>query len=112
MTARRTPTRVPDQHDWSFFTNHGHVLLLLTENPDMTMRDLAREIGITERAVQRIVAELEAAGYLTHQREGRRNHYDVLGDRPLRHPVEGACRVADLMAVLLRARRKASREER
>ena len=73
------------------------------------MRDLALDIGITERAVQRIVAELESAGYLTRQREGRRNHYEVSGELQMRHPIENACRVREIVAVVLRARRQALR---
>lgn len=76
-------------HDaWTFLTNHSHVLLSLARHPDMRLRDVAVEVGITERAVQRIVADLEAGGYLTRQRTGRRNHYEVDGLKPLRHPVE------------------------
>ena len=69
---------------WTFMTNHAHVLLCIAENPKSRMRDLAAKIGITERAVQRIIAELEAAGYLSHGRKGRNNHYMVHTDLPLR----------------------------
>ena len=64
------------------------------------MRDVANAVGVTERAVQRIVAELEEAGYLRRERDGRRNRYQVLGTRPLRHPVEAHCQVATLLAAL------------
>ena len=74
---------------WTFLTNHSHVLLCLVQTPDARMRDVAGRVGITERAVQRIVSELEAAGYVERSREGRRNRYEVHGDLPLRHPVEG-----------------------
>ena len=74
---------------WTFLTNHSHVLLCLAKNPEARMRDVAGSVGITERAVQRIVSELEAAGYVTRRREGRRNTYEVDGTLPLRHPVEG-----------------------
>lgn len=76
-------------HDaWTFLTNHSHVLLSLARQPDLRLRDVALEVGITERAVQRIVADLESGGYLTRRRTGRRNHYEVDGLKPLRHPVE------------------------
>jgi DNA-binding IclR family transcriptional regulator len=85
---------------WTFLTNHSHVLLLLSAEPDLRLRDLAERVHITERAVQKIVAELEAGGVVTRHREGRRNHYEVHPDVALRHPVEAHCRVADLIAMV------------
>lgn len=73
---------------WTFLTNHGHVLLTLAQSPGITLRDVAAQVGVTERAVQRIVADLEEAGYLTRRRSGRQNQYDIDVDQPLRHPVE------------------------
>jgi hypothetical protein len=67
----------------------------------MRLRDIAVQVGITERAVQRIVADLEAGEVITRIREGRRNRYEVHPDRPLRHPIEAHCTVADLMQVVL-----------
>lgn len=66
------------------------------------MRDVAQQVGITERAVQRIVAELEEAGCLVREREGRNNHYRVVGDLRLRHPLEEHCRVEQLLRLLMR----------
>ena len=86
---------------WTFMTNHTHVLLCIAENPKTRTRDLAARIGITERAVQRIIAELEADGYLSHDREGRNNHYTVRTDLPLRHPVEQHCGVSTLIEMTL-----------
>lgn len=84
-SARETSrTSVP----WTFLTNHAHVLLCISEEPNARIRDLAARVGITERAVQKIIAELEEGGYLTHVREGRRNVYRVRSNLPLRHPVE------------------------
>jgi hypothetical protein len=74
---------------WTFLSNHGHVLICIAGEPAVRMRDVALRVGITERAVQRIVAELEEGGYLTIKREGRRNSYTVHPNLPLRHPVEG-----------------------
>lgn len=86
---------------WTFLTNHTHVLFCIARDPAMRMRDVAAAVGVTERAVQRIVSELEEGGYLTHQREGRRNHYAVNASLPLRHAIERHCDVADLLEALL-----------
>ena len=79
--------RVASGTDWTFLSNHGHVLLCIAQEPEIRLRDVADRVGITERAVQRIVADLEDAGYLSRAREGRRNHYELHTDRPFRHPV-------------------------
>jgi DNA-binding IclR family transcriptional regulator len=73
---------------WSFLTNHAHVLICIARNPEVRLRDVAAQVGITERAVQRIVTDLQAEGYLTVSKEGRRNRYRVHPELPLRHPVE------------------------
>ncbi|MEM9881286.1 MAG: winged helix-turn-helix domain-containing protein [Planctomycetota bacterium] len=90
----------PPGKGWTFLSNHSHVLVLLAAEPDLRLRDLAERVGITERAVQKIVADLEAGGVLTRQRDGRRNHYLVHRDRPLRHPVEAHRTVADLIGMV------------
>jgi predicted transcriptional regulator len=82
---------------WTFLTNHSHVLLCLAREPDVRLRDVAVMVGITERAVQRIVADLEAGGYVTRRKAGRRNVYAVDDSRPLRHPVEAHQSVAQLL---------------
>lgn len=84
----RESERAKASTPWTFFTNHAHVFICIAEDPNARIRDLAERVGITERAIQRIITELEAAGYLTHVREGRRNVYRVRSNRPLRHPVE------------------------
>lgn len=86
--------------DWTFLTNHAHVLVCLRRDPAARVRDVAAAIGITERAAQRIVADLERAGYLSRQREGRRNRYTLHEQLPLRHPLEQGSRVGDLLALL------------
>lgn len=91
------PPAGAERAPWTFLTNHAHVLILAARNPNATMREFAEEVGITERAVQRIVAELEEAGILRRKREGRRNVYSVDREQPLRHPVEGHCKVGDLL---------------
>ncbi|MEQ8848342.1 helix-turn-helix domain-containing protein [Botrimarina sp.] len=85
---------------WTFLSNHSHVLLVLAAEPDVRLRDVAQRVRITERAVQKIVAELEAAGVVTRHRDGRRNRYEVHPDKPLRHPVEWHRTVADLIRMV------------
>ncbi len=89
------------QHSWTFFSNYAHVLVCLAEDPSARLRDIAEHVGITERAVQRIVGHLEAAGVLTKEREGRRNHYHVDMDCPLRHPLESHKTVGSLLKMVL-----------
>jgi DNA-binding transcriptional ArsR family regulator len=79
----------PEQFpDWTFLTNHAHVLIFLWLRPSALLREVATAVGITERAVQRIIGELEEAQYLVREREGRRNRYQVRVEGPLRHPLE------------------------
>lgn len=85
---------------WTFLSNHAHVLILLDQQSDLRMRDLAERVGVTERAVQRIVAELAADGYLEVRKEGRRNRYRVCGDQFLRHPVEEGVQVSALLQIV------------
>lgn len=82
---------------WTFLTNHAHVLICVAADPEARVRDVAELVGITERAVQRILADLETDGYLERGRAGRRNHYEVRGRLPLRHPLEEHRTVADVM---------------
>ncbi len=86
--------------NWTFFTNHAHVLFSISEDPDITLREVALRVGITERATQRIVAELERDGYLRHERQGRRNHYELINTAPLRHPIESHVEIGDVLRVL------------
>jgi len=103
-TARNTtvaqPTRAPEPA-WTFLTNHAHVLLCIAREPEVRMRDVAHLVGITERAVQRIVADLEQAEYIERSRHGRRNRYEVRTDLPLRHPIERHERVSSLITLVL-----------
>lgn len=86
---------------WTFLTNHGHVLICIAKDPQQRLRDIAEQVGITERAVQGIVSELEADGYLTRHRVGRRNEYEVHADRPFRHPVERDHRVGEMLRLMV-----------
>ena len=85
---------------WTFLTNHAHVLMCLVNSPDMLMKDIAREVGITERAVQRIIADLRDENYLTQERHGRRNSYTIQHDRHLKHRIEAHKSIADLIRLI------------
>lgn len=89
-----------DAPDWTFLSNHSHVLVCVAQDPEVRVADIARRVGIGERAVHRILVDLESAGYVTRRREGRRNRYAVNLDRPLRHPLEAAHRIAEVFGPL------------
>lgn len=84
---------------WTFLTNHAQVLVCIANDPGARLRDIGDRVGITERAAHRIVAELDAAGYITRQRNGRRNHYTVNAHLPLPDPVVRDQRVGELLAI-------------
>ncbi|HET8660291.1 MAG TPA: helix-turn-helix domain-containing protein [Micromonosporaceae bacterium] len=83
--------------EWTFLTNHAHVLLAVARQPTARLRDVADAVGITERAAQAIVADLEAAGYLQRERVGRRNEYTVNPAGRFRHPAEADHSIGDLL---------------
>ena len=85
---------------WTFLTNHAHVLTVLNSEPDLVLREVALRVGITERAVQRIVTELEESGFLERERVGRQNHYRVIRNKPLRHPIEAHRKIGDLLKLI------------
>ena len=89
-----------DESGWTFLTNHSHVLICLARDPKLRLRDLADQVGITERAVQGIVKDLVTAGCLPRHREGRRNRYGIVADRPMRHRVERQHVVGDLLGAM------------
>ncbi len=89
---------------WTFFSNHAHVLLCIAEAPGTRMRDIALRIGITERAVQKVIDDLAQAGYLQIIREGRRNRYQLVAHQHLRHPVEGHVEIDDVIRLVLSRR--------
>jgi len=94
---------MPDgRQGWTFLTNHAHVLVCLARDPELRQRDLADLIGITERATQVILGDLEASGYLTRERVGRRNRYRLALDRPLRHDLEAHHTVGEVIELLRR----------
>ncbi len=92
---------------WTFLSNHAHVLLLIARDPEVKLREVACRVGITERAVQRIVADLEAGHYLERERAGRRNRYKVHPELPLRHPVEAHRDVGTLIELVMHSASRA-----
>jgi DNA-binding MarR family transcriptional regulator len=87
------------QRTWTLLTNHGHVLVHVSRNPDARIRDIAAAVGITERATLNILRDLAEAGYLTRVPQGRRTHYEVNLHRPFRHPAEAEREVGDLLTL-------------
>ncbi|MFC4906674.1 helix-turn-helix transcriptional regulator [Actinomadura gamaensis] len=85
---------------WTFLTNHARVLVHIARNPHARVRDVAVDVGITERTAQSILNDLEKAAYLTRVRVGRRNHYTIHPDRPFRHPTEARQSIAGLIELL------------
>ena len=102
FSGQETPAAGARNHmdRWTFLTNHAHVFLCIAQDPGVRLRDVSERVGITERATQRIVADLEEAGYLTRTRVGRRNQYAVNADGPLRHPVEAHATVGLLIQIV------------
>jgi DNA-binding MarR family transcriptional regulator len=96
--AAHSPAERPT---WTFLSNHAHVLLLLAKEPEILLRDAATKVGITERAVQRIVADLEEGRYIERERIGRCNRYKVHPELPLRHPIEAHRKIASLIALVV-----------
>jgi MarR family protein len=89
-----------DDSRWTFLTNHLQVLVCLARDPELRIRDIADLVGITERAAVQILSQLEASGYVTKTRVGRRNHYTVHGELPLRHPLQEGHQVGELLRVI------------
>ena len=93
---------------WTLLTGHGHVLVEIARNPEARIRDIADAAGITERTTQAIVADLEAAGYITRTRTGRRTRYSVNPDSIFRHPAQEGLRVGPFLDLLAAARDRAA----
>ena len=92
----------PDERggSWTLLTGHGRVLVEIAGNPEARIRDISSVVGLTERTVQAIVADLEAAGYLIRTRTGRRTHYTVNPDSQFRHSAQRGLRVGPLLTLL------------
>ena len=86
---------------WTLLSNHANVTVALAQNPELRLRDLAEQVGITERAVAQIIVDLEAAGVISRGRDGRRNVYTVHRSVPLRHPLEKHRAVGDILSVVV-----------
>jgi len=95
---------------WGFLTNHATILACIAEDPGIRLRDLGDHIGITERATHRIVTELATAGYITRQRNGRRNHYTINAHRPLPDAIAPGQTIGELLK-LLTGTRAANRQD-
>ncbi|GHE96696.1 helix-turn-helix transcriptional regulator [Streptomyces fumanus] len=93
---------VPESHSgWTFITSHARVLAAIANNPNTRIREIAAHCRLTERAVARIISDLEQDGYLSHTREGRTNTYRIQPDKVLRHPAEAGLTVASLLSLLV-----------
>ncbi len=95
------PQTTHSEARWTYLTNHTHVLVLLARDPEMVLRHVAREIGITERAVQRIITELEEDGVISREKVGRKNRYKLNLERPLHHPLEKHRTIGDLIDIII-----------
>ncbi len=85
---------------WTFFTNHGHVIFILNLRKDVTVLDIANEVGITERAARGIIADLARDEYITIQKEGRKNTYKINKSKKLKHEIEKNCSVGALLKLI------------
>ena len=101
-SAGREPS--PRNGGWTFLSNYGHVLVCIAADPTARLRDIAAAVGITERATFNIVTELVDAGYLRRIRDGRRNRYEVCDELPLRHGLEAAHTIGELLRAVAATR--------
>lgn len=103
--VRRTLTSSTEVPAWTFLTNHAHVLLCIAQNPEVRLAEMARLVGIGERAVHSIVTDLVEAGYVIRTKQGRNNVYEVNLDHPLRHPLEAGHHISEIFRPLTGAKR-------
>jgi DNA-binding IclR family transcriptional regulator len=103
--VRRAVTTSTEVPAWTFLTNHAHVLLCIAQNPEVRLAEVARLVGIGERAVHSIVNDLVEAGYVTRTKQGRSNVYEVNLERPLRHPLESGHHISEIFRPLTQAMR-------
>jgi DNA-binding MarR family transcriptional regulator len=85
---------------WKFLTNHAQILVCIANDPGIRLRDISEKVGITERAAHRIVVELGTSGYITRERNGRRNHYTINADVPVHDPIAREQSVGRLLEIL------------
>jgi predicted transcriptional regulator len=93
---------IESAQNWTFLSNHAHVLVCVAKNPDMRLSEVAELVGVRERTVHRIVHELIDAGYISVTKVGRNNVYSVDLDKPLRHPLEAEHNIQAIVAPLLK----------
>lgn len=91
------------ESDWTFFSNHAHVLVCLAQNPGALVREVADRVGVTERTAMRLIARLEEAGILKRVKQGRRNFYQIETSEHLRHPLEAHCTIDELLTMISRS---------
>jgi Winged helix-turn-helix DNA-binding len=94
------PPTAPAPARWDFLSHHGHVLLVISQDPGIRLRDIAGAVGVTERGAHKILTDLVDEGYVLRERRGRRNHYEVKPKLPLRHPLLQESEVGDLLSLL------------
>jgi hypothetical protein len=105
------PAREHMMSDWTFLSNYGHVLVCLAKDSEVRLRDVALEVGITERAVQKIVKDMQDAGFLTVSKQGRCNRYRINNRKSLRHGLESHCNVGKLLALVAKAPKQSSAKD-
>lgn len=98
--SQNRPNAGSSTNRWTFLTNHAHVLIALHVEPESVLREVALRVGITERAVQRIIQDLEEEGFIRREKVGRKNKYEVLTDESLRHPLESHRTIGDLLRLI------------
>jgi DNA-binding Lrp family transcriptional regulator len=101
LSRDQQQTSSPAATGWDFLTNHAHVLMCVAHDPGIRLRDIAAAVGITERAAHRILSQLVEEGYVLRERQGRRNRYEVVAGRPMRHPLVQEREVGELLEVLV-----------
>lgn len=99
MYYKHMAKSLTSNREWTFLSNHGHLLVHLHRNPDSRVREIAEVVGITERSAQAILADLEEAGYVEITRIGRRNHYTVNPKLKFRHPSEANRPISALLKI-------------
>ena len=103
----KKPVTAETSQNWTFLSNHAHVLVCVAKNPDVRLSEVAALVDIRERTVHRIVHELLDAGYISVTKDGRNNVYSVDLDKPLRHPLEADHNIQAIIAPLLKKVRRA-----
>lgn len=99
MSASAQSLTLRGMAEWTFLTNHSHVLLCIMQNPRVRLSEIAEKVGITERTAFAIVSDLVNEGYLSKVRQGRRNEYEIHPELPFRHPIEQQAEIRALLGI-------------